>query len=63
MFRGGNPLYPVVGTGAFFVMFWVGAVLAHDLDWPAWLIAGSGLVSGLAGATLIAGLERRDMGN
>lgn len=63
MFRGGNLLYPVVGTGAFFVMFWLGAVLAHDLDRSAWLNAGSGVVSGLAEVTLIAGLKPRDVGN
>ncbi len=60
MFKGLSLLYPVVGTGAFFVMFWLGAVLAHDFGASVMVVALCGLISGLAGAVLVAEVERRD---
>lgn len=62
MFKEGNLLYPVIGIGAFFVMFLFGAVTAYDFGLSGVLILVTGTIAGCAGAALVADLERRDPG-
>lgn len=57
---GNKLLYPVVGIGAFFILFMLGAVLAYDLGFSGGFITLTGIASGSAGARLIVELERRD---
>jgi len=54
----GKLLYPVLGTGTFFGLFWLGYVLAHQfgLHPVSGLILG--LITGCAGLTLVSQLER-----
>ncbi len=60
MYREGKMLYPMLGTGASFAGFWLGVVVAYDLGLPVLAVAALGLVTGCAGASLIARLERWD---
>ena len=39
-------LYPMLGVGAFFALFWTGFVLAYELGWACNAILVNGLFSG-----------------
>ena len=53
----GKLLYPVLGTGCFFVLFLVGYVLAYRIGLHALTGAVLGFVTGCAGVTLVVQLE------
>ena len=58
--HGGKLLYPVLGTGCFFALFWLGYVVAHQIGLHAFTGLVIGLVTGGAGVSLVARLERLD---
>jgi hypothetical protein len=54
----GKLLYAVLGTGAFFGLFWLGYVLAHQVGLHPLSGLVLGIVTGCAGLTLVTQLER-----
>ena len=54
----GKLLYTVLGTGAFFGLFWLGYVLAHQLGLHPVSGLILGLITGCAGLTLVSQIER-----
>ncbi len=53
-------LYPMLGVGAFFALFWTGFVLAYELGWACNAILVNGLFFGCLGSYFIVRLERHD---
>ncbi len=53
-------LYPMLGTGSFFVMFWVGFVCAYELGFVCDSMLINGLLFGGVSAWLVARLEVRE---
>ena len=53
-------LYPVLGTGCFFVLFLVGYVLAEEIGLHPLTGGLLGFVTGCAGVTLVVQLEKLD---
>jgi len=58
--NGEKLLYPVLGTGCFLALFWLGYVVAHQIGLHAVTGPVIGLVTGCAGVTLVVQLERPD---
>lgn len=58
--HGGKLLYPVLGTGCFFALFWLGYVAAHQIGLHPFTGLIVGLMTGCGGVTLVAQLERLD---
>jgi len=58
----GKLLYPTLGVGCFFALFWAGIVVAHGFGLHPLTMLAIGLAAGSAGASLAAQLERRDRG-
>ena len=54
----GKLLYTVLGTGAFFGLFWLGYVLAHQVGLNPVSGLVLGVITGCAGLTLVTQLER-----
>ena len=54
-------LYPMLGVGAFFVMFWVGFVVGYELGWTCNSMLLNAFMFGCLGAYFIARLEVRDV--
>ena len=54
---GDSTLYPMLGVGAFMVMFWVGFVLGYEAGLGC-LILPCGLLFGALGTQLVVKLER-----
>lgn len=53
-------LYPMLGVGAFFALFWVGFVVAYELGWACDAMLVNGLLLGCLGTYCIVRLERLD---
>ena len=53
-------LYPMLGVGAFFVMFWVGFVVGYELGLNCWLFALNAFVFACSGAWFVARLQVAD---
>jgi hypothetical protein len=60
MIGGGKTLYPTLGVGAFFVMFWVGFVLGYELGLSCGLFLLNALAFACAGAWCVVRLELAD---
>ncbi len=59
--RGGEKLlYPMLGTGCFLALFWLGYAVAHQIGLHVVTGLVIGLVTGCAGVTLVVQLERLD---
>ena len=58
--HGEKLLYPVLGTGCFFALFLLGYVVAHQIGLHPFTGLVVGIVTGCAGVTLVARLERLD---
>ncbi len=58
--HGETLLYPVLGTGCFFILFLIGYVLAYGIGLHALTGAVLGFVTGCAGVTLVVQLEALD---
>ncbi len=56
----GKLLYPMLGSGAFFGLFWLGYALAHQVGLHPITGLVLGFVTGCAGVTLVTQLERLD---
>lgn len=54
-------LYPMLGVGAFFIMFWVGFVVGYELGWTCNSILLNAFMFGCLGAYFIARLEVREV--
>lgn len=52
-------LYPMLGVGAFFTMFWTGVVVGHELGMACLPLLMNGMLFGCAGTLLVVKLERR----
>ena len=59
MNSGGTP-YPMVAVGFFFIMFWVGYIVAHDLGMLLVTHVLLGLFGGYCAITVVDQIERRD---
>lgn len=58
----GKALYPLLGVGSFFLMFWIGACVGRSRGIPILAMLAVGLVSGAAAVALVVQLERQDPG-
>lgn len=52
-------IYPMLGVGAFFALFWVGIVVSHELGLSCFAFLVNGLLFAALGAALVARLECR----
>lgn len=53
-------LYPMLGVGAFFVMFWVGFVVGYEFGFPCNSMLINGLIFAVAGLYGVVKLELYD---
>ncbi len=53
-------LYPMLGVGAFFVMFWVGFVVGYELGLNCWLFPLNAFLFACSGAWFVARLQVAD---
>ncbi len=53
-------LYPMLGVGAFMVMFWTGIVVGHELGLECASLLISGLLSACIGTVGVCELQKRD---
>jgi len=60
MGSGEKTLYPMLGVGAFFVMFWVGFVVGHELGLSCGLFLLNALFFACSGAWFVVRLEFAD---
>lgn len=60
MTGGERTLYPMLGVGAFFVMFWVGFVVGYELGLSCGLFLLNALFFACAGAWCVVRLELAD---
>jgi hypothetical protein len=60
MTGGGKTLYPMLGVGAFFVMFWVGFVVGYELGLSCGLFLLNALAFACTGAWCVVRLELAD---
>jgi hypothetical protein len=60
MTGGGKTLYPMLGVGAFFVMFWVGFVVGFELGLSCGLFLLNALFFACTGAWCVVRLEIAD---
>ncbi len=60
MTGGEKTLYPMLGVGAFFVMFWVGFVVGYELDLGCGLFLLNALFFACTGAWCVVRLELAD---
>lgn len=58
--RSAKSIYPMLGTGAFFVLFLIGYALSHRLGLHPLTGLVIGLINGWAGIGLVVRLERAD---
>lgn len=56
----GKTLYPMLGVGAFFVMFWTGFVVGYELGLSCGLFLLNALFFGCAGCYFVVRLEAAD---
>lgn len=56
----GRTLYPMLGVGAFFVMFWVGFVVGHELGLSCGLFLLNALLFACTGSWCVVRLEIAD---
>lgn len=61
MMGSGAMIYPMLGVGAFFGMFWIGFVTAYELGLGCTAMLLNGFFFGCAGSYLIVRLETRDV--
>ncbi len=59
MYSNDAVIYPMLGVGAFFAMFWVGIVVSHELGLSCFAFLVNGLLFAALGAALVARLECR----
>ncbi len=57
MVSGEKTLYPMLGVGAFFVMFWVGFVVGYELGLNCGLFLLNAFFFACSGAWLVARME------
>ncbi len=57
----GAMIYPMLGVGAFFGMFWIGFVTAYELGLGCTAMLLNGFLFGCAGSYFIVGMETRDV--
>ena len=60
MTGGEKTLYPMLGVGAFFVMFWVGFVVGYELGLSCGLFLLNALLFACTGAWCVVKLEMAD---
>ncbi len=60
MTSGGKTLYPMLGVGAFFVMFWVGFVVGYELGLSCGLFLLNAFFFACTGAWCVVRLEMAD---
>lgn len=60
MTGGERTLYPMLGVGAFFVMFWVGFVVSYELGLACWLYPLNAFLFACSGAWFVARLQVAD---
>ena len=60
MGSGEKTLYPMLGVGAFFVMFWVGFVVGHELGLSCGLFLLNALFFACSGTWFVVRLESAD---
>lgn len=53
-------LYPMLGVGAFFGLFWTGFVIGYELGWACNAMLVNGLLFGCLGTYFTVRLERYD---
>ena len=61
MGAGERTLYPMLGVGAFFVMFWVGFVVGYELGLSCWLFLLNALFFACSGTWFVVRLESADI--
>lgn len=61
MGAGERALYPMLGVGAFFVMFWVGFVVGYELGLSCWLFVLNALFFACSGTWFVVRLESADL--
>lgn len=59
---GEKTLYPMLGVGAFFVMFWVGFVVGHELGLSCGLFLLNALFFACSGTWFVVRLESANAG-
>lgn len=59
---GEKTLYPMLGVGAFFVMFWVGFVVGYELGLSCGLLLLNALFFACSGTWFVVRLESADAG-
>ena len=62
MYTHHSTLYPMLGVGIFFVVFWTGFVLAYEAGLPCIALPLTGLLTGVGGVRFVIGLERLGRG-
>jgi hypothetical protein len=60
MYGSERTLYPMLGVGAFFVMFWVGFVVSYELGLACWMLVFNAFASACMGAWFVARLQIAD---
>lgn len=55
-----NTFYPMLGVGAFFIMFWVGFVIGYELGFACNSMLINGFIFAAAGGYAVVKLERYD---
>lgn len=62
MAGGEKTLYPMLGVGAFFVMFWVGFLVGYELGLGCGLFLLNALFFAFSGTYFVVRLESADLG-
>ena len=62
MYTHHSTLYPMLGVGIFFVVFWTGFVLAYEAGLPCIALPLTGLLTGVGSVRFVIGLERLGRG-
>ena len=60
MYGESRALYPMLGMGTFFAMFWVGVVAGYELGASCLGLLGMGIAFACFGAWLVARMEARE---
>ncbi len=59
MYGNDRLIYPMLGVGAFFAMFWVGVIVSYELGLSCLAFFVNGVLFACLGASLVARLECR----
>ena len=60
--QSGSTMYPMMGVGVFYIMFWIGFVAAHNLGMACDAMLLTGFLFGSGGSYGVVKLERYSKG-